>query len=56
MKKYVYRIRWANKPPWMDYLVHAKDAQDARVMAEVWGNRWGNGSIQSMEFEGEVKS
>ena len=55
MDKYIYRIRWANKPPWLDYIVHAKDAKDAKVMGEVWGIRWNNGPIESIAFEGELK-
>ena len=54
MKLYKYRIRWMNEPLHTDYIVHAKDAIDARVMAEVWQKRWQLEGIQEITCEGEV--
>jgi hypothetical protein len=47
-----YRIHYAQSALWMDYLVFAKDANDARIMGEVWGHRWRAGKIESIKDEG----
>jgi len=54
MKLYKYRIYYMNEPIFTTYLVHAKDAIDARVMGEVWGKRWDNKVIERIDCEGEV--
>ena len=46
-----YIIHYAGKPQWLDYIVEAKDANDARTMGEVWGKRWDNGQIESIKMK-----
>jgi hypothetical protein len=54
MKLLKYRITYENEPSWMDYIVHAVNAFDARVMGEVWQKRWGKKSIQEISCEGPI--
>lgn len=43
-----YKIRFSNTPLYLDYIVDAKDAQDARVMGEIWRELWNNPHIESI--------